>query len=58
MPESDRESQTEPAALQAPKVRMIDIVAERGDLRSVADIGDVWKVEGGYARHAHGLEQR
>ncbi len=35
---------------------MIDIVAERGELRSVADIGGVWKVEGGYARHAHGLD--
>lgn len=56
MSSNDRPSAPTPAQLQRPKVRMIDMVAERGELRTVADIGGVWKVEGGYARHAFSLE--
>jgi hypothetical protein len=34
------------------KLRVIDAAFERGDVRSVADLGGVWAVDGGYTFHA------
>lgn len=42
------------------KLRVIDAAFERGDVRSVADLGGVWAVDGGYTFHAlerHGTER-
>jgi hypothetical protein len=40
------------SSLQTPKLRAIDFAVERVSARSVADLGGVWAVEGGYARYA------
>lgn len=37
------------------KLRAIDAAFDRGDIRSVADLGGIWAVDGGYTFHA--LEQ-
>lgn len=41
-----------PSVLQAPKLQAIDFAVERVQARSVADLGGVWAVEGGYVRYA------
>jgi hypothetical protein len=38
--------------LQTPKLRAIDFAVERTQARTVADLGGVWAVDGGYARYA------
>ncbi len=40
------------APLQSPKLRVIDAIFERGDVASIADLGGVWAVDGGYTFHA------
>ncbi|MCU1594798.1 MAG: hypothetical protein JWO12_2190 [Frankiales bacterium] len=40
------------SALQPAKLRAIDFAVERVQARSVADLGGVWAVEGGYVRYA------
>jgi hypothetical protein len=49
-----------PSYLQGPKLRAIEFAVDRVGARSVADLGGVWAVEGGYVLHAlrqPGVEQ-
>lgn len=40
------------APLHGIKLRAIDAAFDRGDVRSVADLGGIWAVDGGYTFHA------